>query len=171
MDSKKKEVIMKKINLLGLMAGVAIMLVSCKTSSHVYHTFETECLGVELDGSQTLKAYGIGRYWLDAAEQARKNAVHDVLFKGNFTGSKECFSQPLILEVNAQEKYADYFNVFFRDGGEYAKFVTPEDERISKRVVRLAESRSRDQSRYSVVVRVKRVELKEKLIQDGILKQ
>ena len=161
---------MKKVCKLGIFVLLALTINACKTSSHSYYSFETECLGVELDGSQTLKVWGIGRYWKDAADQAKKNAVRDVLFKGHFTGSKECFEKPLLLEVNAQEKYQDYFNVFFRDGGEYTKYVSLKDERIPRHIIRTADSRNKDQSKYSVIVRVKRVELKEKLIKDGILK-
>ena len=146
----------------------ALLLVSCKTTTSSYYATETECLGVELDGSQTLKVWGTGRYWKDAAEQAKKNAVRDVLFKGHFTGSKDCFEKPLLLEVNAREKYEDYFNVFFRDGGEYINYVSMKDERTH---IRTADSRNKDQLKYSVVVRILRVELKEKLIKDGILKQ
>ena len=42
----------------------------------------SECLGVELDGSQTIKSWGMGTRKIDAIEQAKKNAVRDVLFKG-----------------------------------------------------------------------------------------
>ena len=51
-------------------------------------SFESECMGVELDGSQTLKAWGTGRNYSDACEQAKKNAVRDVLFKGIKNGFK-----------------------------------------------------------------------------------
>ena len=44
--------------------------------------FETQCLGVEEDGSQTLRTWGFGNKKKDAVEQAMKNAVRDVLFKG-----------------------------------------------------------------------------------------
>ena len=159
---------MKKVYKLGIVAMLVLFAASCKTTqSYSYHTFETECLGVELDGSQTLKAWGTGRNKKDAVEQAKKNAVRDVIFKGNFTGSKDCFEKPLLLEVNAQEKYANYFNTFFRDGGEFINYISMEDER---KHARIADSRNKDQSKYSVVVRVKREELKEKLIKDGILK-
>jgi len=153
------------------MGAIALLLFSCKTSTSSFYANETECLGVELDGSQTLKAWGKGKGRVDAAQQAKKNAVRDVIFKANFKGSKECNAKPLIFEVNAEEKYESYFNKFFADGGEYADFVTLQDERLMHQVFRGKESRNEDQSTYSVVVRVKRVELREKLIKDGILKQ
>ena len=94
--------------------GCLLLLVfagcSSKKSVSSYHSFESECLGVELDGSETLRAWGRGKNRTDAIEQAKKNAVRDVLFKGVVAGSRECSVRPLITEVNAQERYASYFN-------------------------------------------------------------
>ena len=70
-----------------------------------YYAYKTECLGVELDGSQTLKAWGNGRNRADAVEQAKKNAMRDVIFKGIREGKQECNQKPLIFEVNAEEKH------------------------------------------------------------------
>ena len=41
---------------------------------------QTECISVEQDGSQTLRVWGKGRNRVDAVEQAKKNAVYEVLF-------------------------------------------------------------------------------------------
>lgn len=103
-----------------------LILAGCSSKKSVssYHSFESECLGVELDGSETLRAWGRGKNRTDAIEQAKKNAVRDVLFKGVVAGSRECSVRPLVTEVNAQERYASYFNDFFRDGGEYLKYVS-----------------------------------------------
>ena len=116
----------KNIAFIALALG-AMVATSCKTtyteipSEYAFATFETECLGTELDGSQTLRSWGKGKDKADAIEQAKKNAVRDVIFKGINAGSGECSKKPLILEVNAQEKYEYYFNAFFKDGGAYKK--------------------------------------------------
>jgi hypothetical protein len=132
--------------------------------------YKTECMGVELDGSHTVKAWGNGRNRSDAVEQAKKNAVRDIIFFGLLEGKQDCKQKPLILEVNAQEKYEDYFNKFFADGGEYKNYISLRDERLLDKV-----SRDRKKGRGSVtngfIVRVLRSELKDKLIADGIIKQ
>ena len=73
----------KKITIIGLVLST-ILVLSCnpqkKTAGH--YTYETECLGTELDGSQTLKAWGTGSNLEDASEQAKKQAIRDVIFKG-----------------------------------------------------------------------------------------
>jgi hypothetical protein len=139
-----------------------------KRSSGNY-SFKTECMGVELDGSQTLKAWGNGRNRADAVEQAKKNAIRDVIFNGVAEGKQECQLKPLVFEVNAQEKYEDYFNKFFADGGEFINYISLRDERIGEKI-----SRDRKKAREGVtnglVVRVLRTELKAKLIADGIIK-
>jgi hypothetical protein len=160
----------RKLNI--ILAIFAIVLVSsCRTNTEIskeyaFATFETECLGIELDGSQTLRAWGKGKDKADAIEQAKKNAVKDVIFKGINAGSGECNKRPLIMEVNAQEKYEYYFNVFFRDGGDYKKYVTMEDENRTSRI----RAKHSTQENYGVVVRVKRAELRQCLIDDNILK-
>lgn len=154
---------MKKILFI---SALVYMLSSCNTTKQTaYMTYETQCLGVELDGSQTLLAWGEGKNKSDAEEQAKKNAVRDVIFKGINAGKSDCTKSPLVNTPNAQQKYEDYFNVFFADGGEYKKYVTMDDRR----------RRSGDKEHYqygekrSVTVRVLRSELKKRLQNDGIL--
>lgn len=134
------------------------------------YSYKTECLGVELDGSQTLKAWGNGRNRSDAVDQAKKNALRDVLFNGITEGKNECNMKPLIFEVNAQEKYEDYFNKFFADGGEFKNFISLRDERIFDKISR-DKKKARQSVTHGLIVRVLRTELKEKLIADGILKK
>lgn len=160
-----------KLRMLLNMVVVVLTLSSCRTTTKLdsemsYVSFETECLGTELDGSQTLRAWGKGKNRADAIEQAQKNAVRDVIFKGINSGSDECNTKPIIFEVNAQEKYEYYFNVFFADGGEYKKYVSSEDENRTSRVV----AKGKTHQNWSVVVRVDRVGLRNRLINDGIIK-
>lgn len=137
-----------------------------KTTVVGKYSYETECLGVELDGSQTLRVWGTGRNQKDAVEQAKKNAVREVLFKGIRGG--ECEMKPLVPEVNADEKYESYFNKFFKDDGLYKFFATLQDERIPNRLLR-EKKISKNSVTIPVVVRVQRAQLKEQMLQDGIL--
>jgi hypothetical protein len=133
------------------------------------YTYKTECLGVEMDGSQTLKAWGNGRNRLDAVAQAKKNAVRDVIFNGINEGRQDCERRPLVPEVNAQRKYEDYFNKFFADGGEFKDFISLKDEKILDKISR-DKQKARESVTHGLVVRVLRAELKQKLIADGIIK-
>lgn len=135
-------------------------------SSGLFADIETECLGVELDGSETLRVWGVGRNKQDAVEQAKKNAVQHVLFVGVRKGNKGCNTKALLLEVNAEQKYQYYFNLFFKDGGEYLKYISMEDKRSFSN----QKKKNKVQSMYGVTVRVLRSELRQRLIDDHILK-
>lgn len=141
-----------------------------QTNAAAYSTYNVECLGVELDGSQTLRAWGLGKNKKDAVEQAQKEAVRTVIFKGIHEGISGCNTKPIIFEVNAEEKYEDYFNAFFKDGGEYLKYVSMEDE---KKDGPFKKDKDKEKSqhfvKYGITVRVLRSELKQRLETDNIL--
>lgn len=133
------------------------------------YSYKTECLGIELDGSQTVKAWGNGRNRFDAIEQAKKNAVNDVLFNGIYEGKQDCEKRPVVSEVNARQKYEAYFNKFFTDDGDYKKYVSLRDERIGQKLLRDGVG-ARQSVTHGVVVRVLRAKLKQRMIEDKILK-
>lgn len=161
-----------KIKFSAIVMALAIVaaLSSCsKKSTEVskasaYVNYETVCMGVEHDGSQTLRVWGKGSTQADAIEQAKKNAVYDVLFNG-IRGTGECERRPLVPEVNARERYGKYFNPFFADGGEYGKFVKEESANEASRLV------AKGSSIYNigVLVTVDREGLRNQLERDGIL--
>lgn len=147
------------------------MITGCKTpqvidSTWAGTTFEVECMGSDLDGTQTLRSWGTGKNKPQAMETAKKNAVRTVIFKGISAGVGECDTKPLIFEVNAQEKYRSYFNHFFADGGVYKKFTSMVDEKRNSRV----KSSNNSIETWGVVVRVDREALRQQLIDDGIIK-
>lgn len=157
-----------KFYLAACLIGI-LLLGACgpKKTVSSHYTSETECLGAELDGSQTLRAWGTGKNKSDAVEQARKNAVRDVIFNGVRKGTNDCSLKALLLEANAKEKYEDYFNTFFKDDGTYKLFVGNEDTPVRSDI----SSSNKSQDKYGVVVRVYRSKLKDRLINDGIIKQ
>lgn len=64
----------KNITMLAAASLAAILLSGCKSGDSVaaYHSAPVECMGVEHDGSQTLRVTGTGRNKADAVEQAKK---------------------------------------------------------------------------------------------------
>lgn len=133
-------------------------------SAAAYVNHETICMGVERDGSQTLRVWGKGSTKADAIEQAKKNAVYDVLFTG-IRGNGECNQRPLVPEVNARERYAKYFNPFFSDGGEYNRFVKEESANQASRL----EAKGSSIYSYGIIATVDREGLRTQLEKDGIL--
>ncbi len=131
----------------------------------VYARNSIRCMGVELDGSQTLRVQGYGRNRSDAKEQAMKNAVWAVVFDGIRDGVEGCNMRPLVVEVNAKERYEDYFNTFFSDNGEYKKYVSLRDTK------KRSGGRSKDKLGYAydLTIRVLRAELKARLKADNVI--
>ncbi len=138
-----------------------------KSQSGAYYDYQVRCQGIEMDGSQTLEAFGKGRNYRDASEQAKKNAVYSVIFKGIKEGNGGCNRDPLLLSSSPEIKYEEYFARFFADGGPYLEFVSLEDERISKKLKRDAKKSKNVQQRM-VIVRVDRLGLKMRLKSDNI---
>lgn len=131
-----------------------------------YHNSEIECLASELDGSLTIRVTGAGKSKQDAEEQARKNAVYAIIFNGVHDKKSGSTTRPLVTEVNARERYEDYFNKFFTDGGEYKNYVSKADaKRFSKE-----KSKNKYEKKYRLTIRVLRSELKARLKSDGIIK-
>lgn len=161
---------MEKTLLIITILVASVVIVSCnpqkKTAGN--YTYKTECLGIEMDGSQTVQAWGNGRNRFDACEQAKKNAVADVLFKGINEGKMDCEKHPILSEPNARQKNEDYFNKFFADGGEYNNYVSLKDERLEQKILRSRKG-GRKSVTHGFVVRIDRAGLKQKMIGDGIL--
>ena len=154
---------MKKLILI-FIAVLSLTYAEAQTQP-VYARSSIKCLGVELDGSQTLRVQGYGRNRSDAKEQAMKNAVWAVIFDGIRDGVEGCNMRPLVTEVNAKERYEDYFNLFFADNGEYKKYVSLRDTK------KRSGGRSKDKLGYAydLTIRVLRAELKTRLKSDNVI--
>jgi hypothetical protein len=138
-----------------------------KNKRGAHYTYEVSCLGSEMDGTITLESYGSGRNYNDASEQAKKNAVSAVIFKGIKIGAGDCNKNPLIFSANAERRYEEYFANFFKDNGPYLEFVSLKDERRANKMNRNAKKSKQIQQRM-VVVRIDRLALKKKLEADNI---
>jgi hypothetical protein len=118
---------MKWTTILSLWLGIACA--ACAGTNGTLNSTaigETECLDDLLDGHIRLRAWGNGLNQLDATQMAQKSAVRDVLFKGVTTGKSNCQLPPVLPAPNVREKNADFFEAFFRDGGDYKKYVQVE---------------------------------------------
>lgn len=154
----------KKLSL--IICTLMICAFSAEAQVATFQKQAIECLGIEGDGSQTLRVTGTGRNKSDAVEQAKKDAVSAVIFTGIRGGLNGCDSRPLINEMDARNKYEEYFNIFFMDNGEYLKYVSMEDRKRRSDV----KSKNKYFKNYRITVRVLRSELKTRLKADGIIK-
>jgi len=138
-----------------------------KKNPAAFYDYEVECLGTGVDGTQLIKVWGYGKKPNDAVEQAKKNAVHAVMFKGILAGKPGCMMRPLITDAGAEQQHQDYFDAFFKAKGKYLSFVN-----LSSDGSIAAEDRLKVGGQYKVgaVVSVSHSALRKELEAAGIIK-
>ena len=137
--------------------SIPVLGQSSKDQNSSYYDFETECLEDKLDGSYIFYAWGKGSNKADAINQAKRNAINDLLFKGI---NKGCQLTPLIVEVNGESKYKSYVYSFFQK--DYIDYITI--EKSTKKLFK-----SQQQTTYGVKICINTQALKQKLIKDNII--
>ena len=103
--------------------------------------YEVVCVDEGKGTNYTIKVFSFSKKPKVAIEQAKKNAVHAIIFQGINSGP--CVSQkPLVMNPNIEQEKKEFFKSFFATGGKYMKFVTasnngrvrPEDvSKVSKK--------------------------------------
>lgn len=160
--------VMKKFNLLLTLLMICALNVHASSSKNKADAdtkqwrYEIECEGNGSQGTYLVKVWSYSKKQATAANQAVKNAVHGVIFKG-VAGGGGCASQkPLASSPGVQYDYADFFDRFFAEGGEYAKYASvvgvPEYIKIGK------------EYKAGVVVSVAKDQLRKDLESAGIIK-
>lgn len=149
--------------------AVLLLLSGCRTQNEVSgawstFNFSTSVVNTSPDGSVTVRVWGSGSNKASAIETAKKNALSDLIFKG-VKGASGYQTQPIVTEVNARERYAEYFDRFFANGGEYLKFVKETSSSDKSRV----RSKSDARENYGVTVTIDRPALVLQLRQDNVI--
>lgn len=162
---------MKKEYLYLLIIPLLSLMCVCRSNKAVSPTvsaiaMETVSLGNNGDGTITVRAWGTGSNREAAIQQSMRKALRDVIFTGIKKGSNPGpAAQPLVGEVNAEERYARYFEAFF-SGTEYLKFVKEEGGNAPR-----IKSDGLSREAYGVVLVIDRSALRRQLIEDGVLSE
>lgn len=102
-------------------------------AGYINSNYEVECLGTGVQGSQFLKVWGYGNSPENAVIEAKRNAVHAVIFKG-ITVGQGCMKNPLVTNKEAEQNFKKYFDDFFAPGGKYLDFVALTGEGVQDRI-------------------------------------
>ncbi len=87
--------------------------------------YEIECVGIGQPGTKLIKVWSYSKNANIAISQAKKNAVHGIIFQGYAGGGQGCTQQsPLTNDPSLEQSKADFFDPFFAEGGKYMKFVS-----------------------------------------------
>ena len=85
--------------------------------------YEIEAVSTGTEGSYLIKVWSYSKKPVLAIEQAKKNAVHGIVFKG-FAGKQRVSGQKaLAIDPNIEVEQQEFFKLFFADGGNYMRFV------------------------------------------------
>jgi hypothetical protein len=148
---------MKK-HILFLLISCFFGLISWKhRSTSAYYSWETIFVKSEFGGSEVYKYYAGGKNKSESIEQAEADVLKNLIFKG-ISGAPD--PNPLIFEVNAEEKYRDFFNNFFSEKGEYKNFVELYRKGNLNVNDRLKTGRRNDRKKKGIEILVKRAELR-----------
>lgn len=85
--------------------------------------YEIQCVTVGAEGTYLLKVFTYSKNPNIAIEQAKKNAVHGVIFKGFSGAGAGCTQKPLTNNPALEQEKETFFKDFFANGGKYMKFV------------------------------------------------
>lgn len=163
---------MNKILKLGLLTLSVILLASCSTkrTAEKYTQqwrYEIEPVAVGTQGSYLIKVWSYSKNQAVAAEQAKKNAVHGVIFRG-FTGMNGVSRQPpLANNPNLENEKKEFFDPFFANGGKYMKYVSITNDGSIGAKDRL---RVGKEYKIGVIVSVAVAELRKDLEDAGIIR-
>ena len=88
--------------------------------------YEIECFGIGKAGTKVIKVWSYSKKAKIAIAQAKKNAVHGIIFQGYAGGGQGCTSQkPLCSDPSIEQQKEEFFSNFFNiNGGKYMKFVS-----------------------------------------------
>lgn len=130
--------------------------------------YELECVNVGAPGSYLVKVWSYSKKPQVAMEQAKKNAVHGVIFKGFIGSTAGCTQKPLTNKPALEQEHEIFFRDFFVNGGKYMKFVNVAGDGSIRAgdVIRI----SRKEYKVGVVVSVAKDALRKDLEAAGIIR-
>ena len=106
----------------------SLMLLSFSGKNRNY---QTECITIETDGYLTIKIWDIKKGEKYNSEQARKDAVHAILFSGISAGIS-CSTQPPILnKTEEQENFKKIEKSFFAKKGRWSMYTRSSAKEIT----------------------------------------
>ena len=126
----------------------------------------SQVLSANYDGSYVIRVQVRSKDGVVAFRDAERKAVQEVIFDGVMAANQGVQDlKPLCFDMNAREKYEDYWNAFFSDNGPWKEFASYKD----RRAVTTRYERDGRQMIETGTVTVDRAGLKKKLIEDGII--
>jgi len=129
--------------------------------------YEIELVGEGQEGTYLVKIWSYSKKPKIAIEQAKKNAVHGVVFQQLIGSGKISSKPPIVSDPGVETAKADFFDPFFEDGGAYKKYVSVSNDGSIAPEDRLKVGK---EYKIGVIVSVRKDMLKQDLIKAGVVK-
>ncbi len=157
---------MKKLSLL-LAVATAIIFAGCGPKrSQAYYDQPSQVMSATAEGTYIIRVQVRAKDAVVAFKEAQRKVVKEVIFDGVKSANKGMSDlKPLCFDMNAREKYEDYWNAFFSDEGPWKEFTSYKDRRATS-------TRYQRDGRLMVetgTVTVDRAGIKKRLQTDGII--
>lgn len=131
--------------------------------------YDIECEGIAKQGAKLVKVWSYSKNPKHAIASAMRNAVHGMIFKGYAGGGQGCTPmQPLVKDIETEEKFKKFFDDFFDEGGDYLKYVSAATDGSIGPGDRLKVSRR--EYKIGVVVNVMTDQLRKRLEKENIIR-
>lgn len=112
---------MKKKSIIRFAIAFPLLLIFIAAKPTV--TYQTQCVSMETDGYISLKIWDTKKGTNYKPEQARKDALHAILYSG-VAGENGCMTQsPLLNKIEEQEKFSGIEKDFFSKSGKWSQFT------------------------------------------------
>lgn len=157
---------MKKLSLF-IAVIAAMLLTGCGAKrSQAFYDQPSVVLSAHYDGSYVIRVQVRAKDGVVAFKEAQRKVVKEIIFDGVKAANAGVEDlKPLCFDLNAREKYEDYWNAFFSDEGPWQEFTSYKD----RRVVTTRYERDGRQMVETGTVTVNRAAIKKKLQEDGII--
>lgn len=129
--------------------------------------YEIEPVATGAQGTYMIKVWTYSKNPTLAIDQAKKNAVHGVIFKGFAAKDRVPGQRPLAPNMNLEQEREDFFKPFFSKGGSYLRYVNITGDGSVRAEDRL---RVGDEYKIGVVVSVNVAQLRKDLEDAGIIR-
>lgn len=101
----------------------SLIVLSLSTYAQKQFAYQVECILIENSGSVTIKIWNTKKGKIYSQEQARKDAVHAILYSG-VPSNNGCVAQKLLLSTpESIQAFKRIENDFFSKNGEWSKFT------------------------------------------------
>ena len=150
-----------------VLCTLVLSLASCGAKrSQAFYDQPSRVLSADFNGTYVVRTQVRSKDAITAFYDAQRKVVKEIIFDGIQAANNSVSDlKPLCLDMNAQEKYEDYWNAFFSDGGPWKQFTNYS----KRRVVTTRYERDGRQMIETGTVTVDRAGIKKKLQEDGII--